>query len=270
MRKQTVLSEAENAALSHQTAQRQTRLLDYLRSNLFVDIQLLQEKFGVSISTIRRDLASLEQRKLLRRTHGGAVSINQVTHDSEAAVRQMICVDEKQRIGAAAAALVEPGDTVMIDSGTTSLQVAKCLAKNTSLTFVTNGQDVLSLLYAEGARKIHVIGGEYVGINHSFSGSMAAEMVRAFNVDKAFLSVTSVDVQRSLICTLNPPIACVQQAMIDVAQIVVVVADHTKFERTALSVIAPLERIDYVVTDALTRPLIAALPEKLKKKFMFA
>jgi DeoR/GlpR family transcriptional regulator of sugar metabolism len=174
------------------------------------------------------------------------------------------------RIAAAAAAMVVDGDAVMIDSGTTSLQVAKRLASNPSLTFVTNGLDVLTTLIAGGARSIHVVGGEYVAINHSFSGVMAAAMVRSFNADKAILSVAAVDVDRAQICTSSPQIACAQQAMIDIAQTVVVVADHSKLERTALSVIAPLERIDHIVTGVEARAAVAGIAKKLKKKFVFA
>ncbi len=253
-----------------QAPQRQARLLEHLRTRLFVDIQILRKELGVSISTIRRDLTELERKGLLRRTHGGALSINQVTHDSEAAVREMTNVEEKARIGAAAAAMIVDGDTVMIDSGTTSQQVARRLAANSSLTFVTNGSDVASVLIAGGVRNLHSIGGEYVGINHSFSGSMAAEMVRRFNVDKAILSVTSVDIERGLICTLSPQIGCVQQAMIEVARTVIVVADHSKFGRTALSVIAPLEAVDYIVTDSASRSAVASMSEKFKKKLVFA
>ena len=249
---------------------RQARLLEFVRSRPFVDAQRLKDELGVSIATIRRDLTELENRKLLRRTHGGAVGITQVTHDKETAVRGTANFAEKQRIAAAAAALVNEGDAVMIDSGTTSLEVAKLLAGNASLTFVTNGQDVLAELIAGGARSIHVIGGEYVPINHSFSGAMAAAMLRTFNVDKAFLSVAAVDVGRGLICTSNPQVAVAQQAMIEIAQMVVVVADHSKFERTALSVIAPLERISHVVTGTEARAAVAGIPDKARRKFVFA
>lgn len=260
-----------DAVMAYREApQRQARLLGHLRSELFVDIQALTAAFGVSISTIRRDLADLERRGLLRRTHGGAVVVNQVTRDSEAAVRAVTNVEEKARIGAAAAALVADGDTVMIDSGTTSQQVACRLAGNRSLTFVTNGTDTLAALTAGGATRVHCIGGEFVAINHSLGGSMAADMVRRFNVDKAILSVMSVDTNRNLICTSSPQIGCVQQAMIEVAQTVIVVADRSKFGRSALTVIAPLDEVDYIVTDAGTRPLVASVHDKLKKKIVFA
>jgi DeoR/GlpR family transcriptional regulator of sugar metabolism len=251
-------------------SRRQALLLEFVRSRLFVDAQVLSDELGVSIATIRRDLTELENQNLLRRTHGGAVSVTQVTHDDETAIREATNPEEKRRIAAATADMISEGDAVVIDSGTTSLQVAKLLAGNPSLTFVTNGMDVLATLVAGGARAIHVIGGEYVAINHSFSGVMAAAMVRSFNVDKAILSVAAVDVGRALICTSRPQIACTQQAMIEIAQTVLVVADHSKLERTALSVIAPLERIDHIVTGIEARAAVAAVPEKLKKKFVFA
>ncbi|GGH31760.1 transcriptional repressor AccR [Alsobacter metallidurans] len=245
-------------------------MLEHLRANLFVDIQALKDELGVSIATIRRDLTELESRGLLKRTHGGAISVNQVTRDSANAERALSNAAEKARIADAAAAMVVSGDAVLIDSGTTALEVARRLAGNDTLTFVTNGADVVAVLAAGGARRIHVVGGEYIDVNHSFAGPLAADMVRKFNVDKAFLSVSSVDVRRSLICTQKPEFACVQQAMIEVAQSVIVVADHSKFDRTSLAVIAPLERVDYVVTDNAARGLVAGLQDKTKKKFVFA
>jgi len=250
--------------------QRQARLIELLRSELFADIQILRERLGVSVATVRRDLSELESKGLLKRTHGGAMVINQVTRDHAAAVREATNANEKARIAEAAAELISDGDAVMIDSGTTSLQVAKILASNASLTFVTNGTDVLKVLVDGGVRNVHFIGGEYVEINHSCGGPVAAEQVRRFNVDKAILSVSAVDVRRRLISTLSPQIGSVQQAMIEIAHEVIVVADNSKFERTALSVISDLDTLDYIVTDMATRPMVASLPEPLKQKFIFA
>jgi DeoR/GlpR family transcriptional regulator of sugar metabolism len=250
--------------------ERQARVLQHLRAHLFVDVQRLRQELSASVATIRRDLTELEARGLLRRTHGGAVSVNQVTLETANAVRAESHAEEKARIAEIAAGLVVDGDAVLIDSGTTALEVARRLASNPSLTFVTNGADVVAALAAAGARQIHVIGGEYVEVNHSFAGPLAAEMIRRFNVDKAVLSVSSVDLKRGLICTQKQAVAAAQQAMIDIAQTVIVVADHTKFERTALSVIAPLDQIDHVVTGKEARSHIASLPEKTKKKFVFA
>jgi DeoR/GlpR family transcriptional regulator of sugar metabolism len=262
----------EDALASDQftsAAQRQARLLDHLRVEVFADAQMLKDALGVSIATVRRDLNELEAKGLLKRTHGGATIINQVTRDYMTPVREVTNAEEKSRIGAAAAELVVEGDAVMIDSGTTSLQAAMRLALRQSLTFVTNGTDTLAALAAGGARNVHFIGGEYVELNRSTGGSMAVEAVHRFSVDKAILSVTAVDVGRGLIATLSPQIGAVQRAMIEVARTVIIVADHSKFDRTALSVIAPLKDVDHIVTDEATRQHVRSLPADLRGKFIF-
>jgi DeoR/GlpR family transcriptional regulator of sugar metabolism len=157
----------------------------------------------------------------------------------------------------------------MIDSGTTTLQVAKHLATRRSLTFVTNGADILTELAASGAQDIHLIGGQYIDLNRSLGGPLAADAVRRFSVDKTILSVTAVDLDRGMIATATPQISSVQQAMIEIARTVIVVADHSKFQRSALSVIAPLQKIDHIVTNEATRPLTRALTSDLRSKFIF-
>lgn len=250
-------------------ALRQARLLNYLRDEVFADAQALRDALGVSIATVRRDLNELEARGLLKRMHGGAAIINQTTRDYTTPVREMTNAPEKARIGAAAAELVVEGDAVVIDSGTTSLQAVKGLAGRQSLTFVTNGTDTLAQLSAGGARNIHLIGGEYIELNRSLGGAMAADTVRRFSVDKAILSVTAVDLARSIIATGSPQMGTVQQAMIEIARTVIVVADHSKFDRTALSVIAPLADVDHIITNEETRKLVRGVPASLRSKFIF-
>ncbi len=250
-------------------AQRQARLLGHLREEMFADAQALKDALGVSIATVRRDLSELEARGLLKRMHGGAAIINQATRDHVVSVREELNAAEKARIGAAAAELIVDGDAVIIDSGTTSLQAARHLAGRPSLTFVTNGTDTLSQLVVSGRNDVHLIGGKYVEINRSLVGPVAIESIRSFNVDKAILSVAAVDLKRAAIATIDPDIAAVQRAMIEIARSVIVVADNSKFDRTALSVIAPLGDIDHIVTDEKTKPLVASLSRELKAKFIF-
>ena len=202
--------------------------------------------------------------------HGGAAIINQTTRDYMTPVRQLRHAEEKARIGAAAAELIVDGDAVLIDSGTTTLEVTKHLAGRSSLTFITNGTDVLAELAAAGAQRLHFIGGEYIEVNRSLGGPMAADMVRRFSVDKAILSVTAVDLERGVIATTSPQISAVQQAMIEIAGTVIVVADNSKFGRNALSVVAPLSAVDYLVTDTASEAHVEHLPETIRQKFIFA
>lgn len=251
-------------------AGRQARLLERLQSESYVDTQALRSYLGVSEATVRRDLVDLEARGLIRRTHGGALPAIQVTQDYSNAERLVKNTAEKARIGKTAAALVQKGDVVLLDAGTTTLAVARQLADRDDLTFITNGTDIAACLSSAGVRRLFVIGGEYSDINHSLIGPIAADAILRFNVDKLFLSVSAVDLTRAQIGISLPTMAATQRAMIEVAQDVIVVADHSKFARNALSVVASLEDVDCVVTDRVATDHVARLPDALHPKFIFA
>lgn len=245
-------------------------LLERLQSRGWVDIQELCSILGVSEATVRRDLAELERRGLLLRTHGGALAPRQITQEFPNAERLMQNAAEKARIGKAAAALVKPGDAVFLDAGTTTLSVCRHLTDRKDLTFITNGTDILSALSAANTPRLFVTAGEYHDFNHSLTGPLAAESIRRFNVDLVFLSVSAVDLARGQIAISNPALADGQRAMIEIAQKVVVVADHSKFTRSALSVIAPLSAVDHIVTDTTTRDMLGDVSPDIAAKLIFA
>ena len=251
-------------------AARQARLLERLQSESYVDTHALRSYLGVSEATVRRDLVDLEARGLVRRTHGGALPAVQVTTDYPNAERLVKNTAEKARIGKVAAGLVQAGDVVFLDAGTTTLEVARQLADRTGLTFITNGTDIAACLSSGGAERLFVIGGEYSEANHSLIGPIAIDAISRFNVDKLFLSVSAVDLHRAQIGISSPTMAATQRAMIEIAQDVILVADHTKFARNALSVIASLDDIHTVVTNRASEDLVAPLPGALQRKFIFA
>ncbi len=249
---------------------RHARLLERLKSRAYADTQDLSAFLGVSEATVRRDLVDLETRGLIRRTHGGAMPLAQITSEFPNSERMGRNAPEKARIGKAAADLVAKGDAVFLDAGTTTLQVASQLAHREGLTFVTNGTDICACLTGAGVEQLFVTGGEYYDFNHSLTGALAAEAIRRFNVDKLFLSVSAVDVRRGHIAISHPALAEAQRAMIDIAQEVIVVADHSKFTRSALTVIAPLDAVDRVITDTACRDCLGDIPDALRRRFIFA
>jgi DeoR/GlpR family transcriptional regulator of sugar metabolism len=251
-------------------SRRQARLLHRLQSEAYLDTQALRRYLGVSEATVRRDLLDLEARGLIRRTHGGAVPAVQVAQDYTNAERAAKNTAEKARIGKVAAGLVKEGDVVFLDAGTTTLEVARRLLDQRQVTFITNGTDITSCLIGAGVERLFVTGGEYSDINHSLIGPIAIESILRFNVDKLFLSVSSVDLQRSQIGISSPAMAATQRAMLQIAKEVIVVADHTKFSRNSLSVVAPLDDVDLVVTDRASEHHVAPLPDALQRKFLFA
>lgn len=252
------------------TERRHARLLEHLQECSYVENQDLQAFLGVSEATIRRDLVNLEARGLIRRTHGGALPAGQVNQEYSNAERMTQKLPEKKRIGKAASEIAQNGDVVFIDAGTTTLQLARQLSQRTGLTFVTNGVDIAACLSTAGVDSLYVIGGEFCEMNHSMVGPIATETIGRFNVDKLFLSVSAVDLGRLQINVATPTVAAAQRAMIEIAQKVIVLADHSKFTKSAMSVIASLDEVDLIVTDTGTEELAAGIPEALQNKFIFA
>lgn len=253
-----------------QAEDRQAKIVELLREHNFLDLRTLTERFDVSVATIRRDLGELEEAGSLRRTHGGAVSVNQVAQDKTNAARAVWNQAEKSAIAAVVKGMIVDGDTVLLDAGTTALEVAKTLVGRRNLTLISNGLDIIAELTRDEGQSIYSVGGEYTETNRSFRGPLAEQFIRQFNVDKLILNAASIDIDRGLICTVSPVNASVARAMIEVSRRVIVVADHSKFTKSSLSVVAKIEDIGVIVTDAGAKSIIEAAPEKLRKKFVIA
>lgn len=249
---------------------RQTQIVALLNEENFLDLRSLTERFRVSVATIRRDLEELEQNGMLRRTHGGAVTINQVAQDSTHAARATANLAEKAAIAAKAAEMISDGDAVIIDAGTTALEVAKLLSGRSGLTLVSNGIDIIAELVRGGASNVYGVGGEYTESNRSFRGPMAESFIRQLNVDKLILNASSIDLSRELICTASPVNASIQKAMIEVANRVIVVADHSKFTKSSLAVTARIEDVSVIITDTGAQSVLEAAPDHLRRKVLFA
>ncbi|MFB9953239.1 DeoR/GlpR family DNA-binding transcription regulator [Rhizobium puerariae] len=253
------------------TAQdRQAKIVELLREEQFLDINTLTGLLHISVATARRDLGELEAAGLLRRTHGGAVSINQVAQDSTHAVRAVSRQAEKAAIATVAAGMIVDGDAVILDAGTTALEVARLLAGRSGLTLISNGVDIIAELIRGNTQNVYSVGGEYADSNRSFRGPLAEQFIRQFTVDKLILNATSIDLDRGLICTASPLNASVQRAMIAVANRVIVVADSSKFKKSSLSVTTRIEDVGVVVTDVGARSILDGAPEKLRRKFVVA
>ncbi|RWH46343.1 MAG: DeoR/GlpR transcriptional regulator [Mesorhizobium sp.] len=260
----------EEKALLNTAEDRQEKIVELLRGETFLDIRGLTERFGISVATARRDLVELEEAGRLRRTHGGAVPVNQVAQDSTHAARAIAHQAEKAIIAATAASMIVDGDAVLLDAGTTALEVAKLLVARKGLTFISNGVDIVAELIRSEVQNIYSVGGEYTDSNRSFRGPLAEQFIRQFNVDKLILNASSIDVDRGLICTASPQNASIQKAMIEVASRVIVVADHSKFAKSSLSVTTNIEDVGVIVTDVGARSIIDTAPEKLRRKFVIA
>ena len=260
----------EGKKLLHSTEVRHERILEMLREANFVAIRNLTDVLEVSVATVRRDLDELQSAGRLRRTHGGAVSITQASNDPANEDRAVSNLAEKGLIAETAASMIADDDTVLLDAGTTALEVAKKLAFRSGLTFISNGSDIVAELIRGQTQNVYCVGGQFAEINRSFRGPLAEQFIRQFNVDKLILNAASIDLDRGLILTGSPENASVQRAMMEVAAQTIVVADHSKLTKFSFSVAVKISEVGVIVTDPGAEAMIEEAPEQMRRKFLIA
>lgn len=232
--------------------ERRTRMLKMLKEKNRITIPELVQEFGVTEVSIRNDLALLEEKKLLVRVKGGAVNLHNFSDSEDIPVssKQMIHSREKQLIGKFAASLVRDGETIIMDSGSTTMEVAKQLDPSKKLTIITNALDIAIALNAKDNFQVIVLGGMIRQVSYSTVGLFAESALKGMYCDKLFLGVDSINI-RDGISTPNIEEASLNQAMISSAKEVIAVFDSSKIDRRSFAHIATLDKIDTIVTDSL-------------------
>jgi DeoR family transcriptional regulator of aga operon len=231
--------------------ERRRQILDLLDTQKRLTVEELVKRFGVSAVTIRGDLDSLASSGDIVRSHGGAIKNRESFPDVPLNVKETLHHDEKVRIGHAAAQLIQDGETVILDSGTTTAEIArqiKFLKKLKALTVITNGLNIAMELANLPHVRVLMIGGLLRQMSYSTAGPHAEQTLRALNADRLFLGVDALDPQNGL-STPDVLEAQVNALMIRVARDVTAVLDSSKFMRRSLSVIASLSEIDRIITD---------------------
>ncbi len=244
--------------------ERRRKILEVLDQNERVTVQELVRRFAVTAVTIRKDLDALTDAGAIVRSHGGALKPISGPTDIAINVKEILHHEEKVRIGAAAAALVQNDETIILDSGTTTLEVARQIAgrKLRSLTVITNGLNIAVELARLPYVRLIMIGGMVRHLSHSVVGPHAEQMLQGLNADRLFLGIDGLDLQIGL---MTPDVleAQLNGLLIRVAREVNVVADSTKFKRRSLSLIARLEAVHRIVTDdKIDAETVAALRAK--------
>jgi DeoR/GlpR family transcriptional regulator of sugar metabolism len=241
------------------TYERQHKILQILEKNPSVRISDLSEWLGVSEATVRRDLDRLCEIGSIKRIHGGAVRVERTPPEAPVIQRTNVNIEEKRRIGNLAADLVEAGDTVFIGSGTTTLEVARCLAGRQDLTVITNAQTVINLLSQEEGITLIGTGGFLRSSELSFIGHLTEQVLRELRPQKVIMGIRAVSLEHGLTNDYMPEVST-DRVIIQSAPEVVLVADHTKFGKVATALVAPLSAIHTLVTDTgLDGEILAAL-----------
>ena len=208
----------------------------------------LAQQFETSQVTIRKDLEILHAHGLVHRTHGGALpSRDGALADPTLREKEKLHRKEKLRIAGAAAAMVQEGQVVILDSGTTTTAIARALRDFNNLTIVTNAANIAAELAGSNVEVI-LTGGTLRKNSFSLVGPIAEDTLRRLNADVLFLGVDGFDVHYGL-STPNLLEAKVNRVMVDISKKVVAVCDSSKFGRRSLSHILPTEKVHQVITD---------------------
>mgnify|MGYP006278174923 CR=1 FL=1 len=244
--------------------ERRSRLLDLIRIRGFAALEELVRELGVSESTVRRDLDALEEQGSAKRTHGGVLYAGGMPRLAEFDERQPAHWAAKRAIAAKAASLIGDGETVLLDGGTTTYEVARLLVGR-SLQVVTNSLPVANLFASESRTDLVLLGGYVSPRTGVCLGPYANELLGRLHVTTTVLSAAGI--ADDGLFNAHLLLAETEQAMLKAAGRVIVVADSSKFGQKSLTLVAPLADIDIFVSDeglgADWRQKIAAAPSQL-------
>ncbi|MHB1057411.1 MAG: transcriptional repressor AgaR [Rhodanobacter sp.] len=232
------------------TSQRRLHISELVRQHGSVQVASLAHRFGVSAQTVRKDLRYLAERGVMARAYGGAIDSGAMggsPAEPNYEAKRTTQLDEKRRIGVRAAALIKPGDTIVIDSGTTAIQLAEAVP-NIDITVVTNDFGVLSALAPKSNIHLVMLGGELRRRNMAFYGGLTIEALGELHMDKLFLGVDGFDLERG-ITTHYEPEAQLNRKMVEAAREVIAITDSSKFGKACLHRIVPVTALNMLITD---------------------
>lgn len=243
---------------------RRALILDILAESGSVSVTELYRRLKVSRETIRRDITRLDAENKLRKTHGGALSVDSV--EPAFAERLAVNIEGKRAIGRTAAELVPDGASLIVDSGTTTLCLAEALVARRRLTVYTNDVHVAGRLAGRNDNRVFMLGGEFQGSEGATMGRDATVMLANYFADFAFVGASALS-HHPWLMDYTREAAELRGLMLVQAKTPVVLADHTKFGRTAPVRVAHFERVAYLVTDVKPGPQLAkalkAIPAEL-------
>lgn len=235
-------------ARSLMPVERRKKVLEMVQELGSASVSELSIHFQVSEETIRRDLQLLEKDSLLSRAYGGAYLGGTVGQDVPFSLRRDTCKKEKEDIALSARAMIQSGDTIFLCPSTTSLMIAQAIKNIKNITVITNALFIANMLSEYEENRVICIGGELDKKRQTFSGCSTLETLNAFYADKAFVSCTGVSFEGGLTDSSEMQ-GQIRRIMLRHAQKRILIADHTKFGKTTLSSIAPLNDINCIICD---------------------
>jgi len=229
--------------------ERSDKIMEMLARKGKLSVTEIVESFSVSEATARRDLNFLAREGKIRRYYGGAILCQEAAPEGPILQRTMEQQEEKERIGRAAANLVEDGETIFLGSGTTVLQVAKNLAGRL-LTVITNSLPIINLMAYWPEITLTALGGQFRSSERSFIGHITDKFIQDLRANKVIIGIRAISLEHGLTNDYMPE-TITDRAILGMGQKVIIVADHTKFDRVSTVHVAPVEVAGTIVTDTL-------------------
>jgi len=228
---------------------RRMKILEWLQEEGSARVKDLSTAFSVSEATVRQDLERLEAEGCIEREHGGAFLKSLPQQVQAMALHHLVNMESKRKIGRFAASLVSDGETIILDSGSTTTEVARNLLGHQNLNVITNGLNIALTLGAVPSFSIHMPGGHFKAPTLSLSGEKSADYFNNIHAEKLFLATAAISFEAGL---TYPSLADlhVKRAMIKAARQVYLVADSTKIGRVSFSSLGGLELVHVFITDA--------------------
>jgi len=231
------------------TPERQNQILSLLTRQQRLSVAEIVEQFAISEATARRDLESLASQGKARRVHGGVMAVEQAPPELPILERESEQLDEKIRIARATAGLVSDKETVFLGSGSTVLEVARHLRNRHNLTVITNSLLVLNTLVGIKGITVISLGGMLRGSELSFIGHITEQALAEVRADKVIMGTRGLSLEHGLTNDYLQE-TLTDRAIMKIGRTVIIVADHTKVNRVATALLAPLDSVHTFVTDA--------------------
>jgi DeoR family transcriptional regulator, aga operon transcriptional repressor len=256
---------------SHKTTVERRKLIyEQLEEDGQVMVEDLSKKFNVSEVTIRKDLEALESKNLLLRARGGAIKTqNNVGTDYPISEKNKLHLKAKSAIGQLAATLLDHGDTIIIDSGSTTQEFANHIPPHLEITAITNALNIASVLSRKPNINVIVPGGSLRKNSLSLVGPLAERTFNTLHVDKVFLGIDGIDI-RTGFYTPNIEEAYLNRIFLDISKQTIILSDSSKFQKKSLNLVGTLSDIDILVTDSNIESHDKKALEEAKVKVMIA
>jgi DeoR family transcriptional regulator, aga operon transcriptional repressor len=228
---------------------RRREIVERVQRSGYAEARALADELGVDVSTIRRDLDTLGRAGLVQRTHGGALAMGEAEAlDVPYRAKRRERLAEKRAIADYIARLVQDGDSLVLDSGSSTYALAEALRIRRNLTIATNDIRIAHYFAAQGGVRLLVCGGQLIDSVFTLVGPAALSFLAGLHVDWAFLGADAIDLAGG-VSNFNTVEVPVKQAMVSAADRAVLLADSSKFGRRALAAVVGVEAFQIIVTD---------------------